>query len=145
MIYFDTSYLVRLYLEDSGFAQVRLLAASNRIACCIVGRAENASALHRHLREGRLTRSRHAILQSEFQLECIAGSFHWLPLSLLLLDRVQQVFSGLDPTCFLRAADAVHLACAAENGFAEIYSNDRHMLSAAPHFGLRGVNIIPAG
>ncbi len=145
MIYFDTSYLVRLYLEDSGFAQVRSLATSNRIACCIIGRAEIAAALHRRFREGIHTKLQHEAFQSEFQRDFVAGAFHWLPLSTLVLDRVQQVFSSLDPTCFLRAADAIHLACAAENGFAEIYSNDRHLLAAAPHFGLLGVTIIPAG
>jgi predicted nucleic acid-binding protein len=137
--------LVRLYLEDSGFEQVRSLAASNLIASCIIGRAETAAALHRRYRKGIHTKSQHDAFQSEFRREFITGAFHWLPLSLLVLDRVQQVFSGLDPTCFLRAADAIHLACAAENGFAEIYSNDRHLLSAAQHFGLRGVNIISAG
>jgi predicted nucleic acid-binding protein len=39
---------------------------------------------------------------------------------------------------FLRAGDAVHLATAAEAGFGEVWTNDRHMLAAARAFGLRG-------
>jgi hypothetical protein len=34
------------------------------------------------------------------------------------------------------------LACARDNGFAAIYSNDERMLQAAPCFALEGRNII---
>lgn len=81
--YFDTSYLVRLYLRDHGFERVRELTAP---ATAI------ASAWHA-------------------QAEIVAA--------------------------------ALHLACAVENGFTEVHSNDRHFLAAAPLFGLRGVNVIP--
>lgn len=51
-------------------------------------------------------------------------------------------FSEIPRTTLLRAADALHLACAAEQGFTEVYSNDRHLLATAPLFGLKGFNII---
>ena len=44
----------------------------------------------------------------------------------------------------LRSDDALHLACAAENGFKSVFSHDRIMVASAPHFGLEGVDIIRA-
>lgn len=52
-------------------------------------------------------------------------------------------YSRLAGHVFLRAADALQLACAAAHGFTEVYSNDRHFLAAAPLFGLAGRNVIP--
>ena len=41
------------------------------------------------------------------------------------------------------SAEVLACAATAEHDFAEIYSNDKHLLAAAPLFGLRGVNVIP--
>jgi predicted nucleic acid-binding protein len=38
----------------------------------------------------------------------------------------------------LRAGDAIHLAAAQGAGFTEIWSNDKHLLRAAPAVGLIG-------
>ena len=45
-------------------------------------------------------------------------------------------------TVFVRSGDALHLACVEEHGFQEVYTNDRHMLQAAKHFHVTGVNVL---
>ncbi|MCF3650607.1 PIN domain-containing protein [Synoicihabitans lomoniglobus] len=73
-----------------------------------------------------------------------AGAIHWLPITDDHLQRVSAVFLKAPADLFLRAADALHLACAAAERFPAIYSNDRHLLAAASRFGLDGINVIAA-
>jgi len=60
----------------------------------------------------------------------------------LVLERIELAYAKLPATTLLRAADALHLSAAAENGFREIYSNHPKLLAAAAHFGLRGIDVI---
>lgn len=100
------------------------------------------SALHRKRREGQLSETAHRAILAQFDQDQQAGLFHWLPLSPAVLLPASQTFRTLPPSVFLRTADALHLASAAENGFTDIYSNDHHLLAAAGEFGLNGVNVI---
>jgi predicted nucleic acid-binding protein len=142
VIYFDTSYIVRLYLEDPGWQKVREVAATDHIACCLLGRAESLAAFHRRFREGILSDRDMKVLYEQFKRECEAGAFRWLPLSNLVIAGLQKVYAHLPKSVHLRSGDAIHLACAAENGFKEIYSNDQQLLAAATNFGLRGRDVI---
>jgi predicted nucleic acid-binding protein len=141
--YFDTSYLARLYLRDQGFERVRELAGSgNAIASAWHAQAEIVAAFHRAFREGRLGLGAYQTVLKQFITDSKDGFYHWLPLTDSIQQRLEQFFWHAANTHFIRAADALHLACAAEHGFTEVYSNDRHFLTAAPLFGLRGVNVI---
>lgn len=142
MIYFDTSYLVRLYYQDPGAVQVRALAATDHVACAALGQTEMMAAFHRKLREGAIKSAAYAALAEQVEAHMKAGAFHWLAQDLEILARVRHVYRNLPTSVFLRGADAIHLGTAAEAGFRIVYSNDSHLLAAARHFGIEGRNVI---
>jgi predicted nucleic acid-binding protein len=143
VIYFDSSYVVKCYLNEAGADKVQALAAKTQgIASCEIARLEFAATLHRHLREGRINEQRLEEANGYFADDQRNGVWRWLPPSSSLIESASGRVLKLAATVFLRSVDALHLTCAVENGFAEIYTNDRHMMGAAPHFGLKAVNII---
>jgi predicted nucleic acid-binding protein len=142
-LYFDTSYLVRLYLEDNGFEAVRKLAAeAPALASAWHAQVETIAALHRAYREGRFNAEQYLLALNQFKEEQHSSHFLWCALTDKVQARLERAFQSAPPSPFLRSADALHLACAAEHGFKEVYSNDRHFLAAAPYFGLKGINLI---
>lgn len=142
MVYFDTSYLARLYLQDTGYEAVRVLAAQRPVATSRHGRTEITAALHRAFREGRFDESVRTQVMLQADQDFDSGFLRIFELTETVYRRAEKIYSTAPPSAFLRAADALHLACAAEYGFNEIHSHDRHLLLAAPLFGLRGVNVI---
>jgi predicted nucleic acid-binding protein len=142
VIYFDTSYLVRLYYQDPGADAVRALAATDHVASAAYGQAEMMAAFHRKLREGAIRSAAYAALLGQVRAHIEAGAFQWLAQDQEVFLRIRHIFQKLPGTVFLRAADAIHLATAAESGFRIIYSNDTHLLAAARHFGVEGKNVI---
>ena len=144
MLYFDTTYLYRVYSTERGHEAVKqLLSKTERLASAWHGRAEFASIVLRKRREGIDSSELLESLEIQFQSDIKSDVIKFLPLTESIMFRLVDTLRAAPPTTTLRAADALHLACAAEHGFAEVYSNDRHFLAAAPLFGLRGVNVIP--
>ena len=142
MVYFDTSYLVRLHTRDAGWEKVRALASTDNVACALHGQAETVAAFHRKFREGAITQKELGAVIAEFEKDSRAGGFRWLPVSPAVIACVVRAYVTLPAATALRAADAIHLATASENQFKELYSNDARLLAASPYFGLKGVNII---
>jgi predicted nucleic acid-binding protein len=144
MLYFDTTYLFRVYSLEPGHEAVKaLLSQTDRLTIAWHGRAEFASTLLRKRREGSDPPEILTTLGAQFQSDCRTGLIEFIPLSEAVMTRLEAVLDTAPATTNIRAADALHLACAAEHGFTEVHSNDRLFLAAAPLFGLKGVNVIP--
>ena len=140
MIYFDSAYIAKFYFEEPDSEAVTALAAdSGRVHSSILGKLEVSSVFHRKLREGAIDARIKRVIERQFDRDCAHGLWLWLPVTPALIDQARSAFSRTSKRRFLRSADALHLTSAREHGFKEIYSSDRHMLAAAPLFGLRGV------
>jgi predicted nucleic acid-binding protein len=143
VIYLDTSCLLKLYAREQGSEELAAwLTGRSGVVCAGHGRLELISALKRHQREGRL--DTRGLRQA---LTCLAAEeatrlIEWLPVTNTLINTACARVAEMPPTVFIRAGDALHLVAAAEAGLKEIYSHDRHLLAAAPHFGLKGLDVI---
>jgi predicted nucleic acid-binding protein len=141
-LYFDTTYLCKCYWNETDGRLVRELARQAdglySSAICI---AEMACLAHRKVREGPVAPADAAIRRDLFLDDLNRGVIKAVPVTDRLLRRVEGTTRALPPSCYLRTFDALHLVTAADSGFSEIWTNDRHMLTAAPHFGLAGRSV----
>ena len=143
MIYCDTAYLLKYYVDEPGSKEVRsLIDRQTGVGSLSLGRLELAAAFHRKLRESQIEPAMHECLVSQFEVDNMVGLWTWFDATPDLVDKALKNFGTLPAKIFLRASDALHLTCAKEHGFREIHSNDKHLLAAAKHFGLKGRNVI---
>jgi len=143
MIYFDTAYLLKCYVEEPGSEPVRAFARDcERIACSVYGRLELHAALHRKLREGRLTAPHLDVVLRQLSVDESVRLWEWLPLTAAVMTAVADTYGSLPRDVVLRTGDAVHLLSAREHGLRKIYSNDRRLLAAAPYVGMTGLDVI---
>lgn len=139
-LYLDSAYIAKCYLNENDADSVRALVRSESgLTSSAWCRAELASIFLRHRREGNLKRKQANELHELFLSDIENGVWNLIPITTALLAAVEARIRRLRRAdVFLRAGDAVHLSSAAEAGFRDIWTNDRHMLSAARSFGLRG-------
>ena len=98
--------------------------------------------MHRKWRDKLIGKAVFMGAEAQFESDINTGCWEFFNITPALLDAVQTAYRHLPSTTFLRASDALHLTCAKEHGFRQIYSNDKHLLAAAKQFGLKGKNLI---
>jgi predicted nucleic acid-binding protein len=142
MIYLDSSYIFKCYINEPGTPQVlSLVQNSSGCGSSLHARTEFWSGLHRRVCEAATSIQDARKIWRQFEQDERTGVWHWLPLNDIVIRRACDVFEKLPPDVFLRSGDALHLACAVENRFIEVYSGDRILLSAASHVGLNGISV----
>jgi predicted nucleic acid-binding protein len=141
-VYLDSAYIAKSYITEADSAAVRFLIRRTTSLVssgwCV---AEVACVFHRHAREGRLTPTQALALTRSFLEHVDSGFWTLIPVNEPLLRRVALLAGAAPKNLFLRAGDAVHLTTAQSLGEPEIWTNDRHLLAAAPHFGLAGRSV----
>lgn len=143
MIYFDAAYVAKCYLNEPGADRVREVAyGADGLASCELARLEFAAILKRHVREHHVTRREMTAILKDLDEDEQNGVWRWLGVTSDVLEEARKAVLDLPTMVFLRSSDALHLACAEEHGFQEVYTSDSHMLKAARHFHLTGVDVL---
>lgn len=117
------------------------MQGAGKIYSSVWALAEFHGVLHGRVREGAMSSLEAGELAARFGAHARAGLWNFIPVSEALLRRTGMLMISCPREVFLRTADAVHLATAQELGEQEIWTNDRHVLAAAPYFGLTGSSV----
>lgn len=142
MIYFDACYIAKFYLAEPDSPSITAFVRDNaNVGCLLIGKGEVVAVFHRKLREGIVDVSGFRLLCDQFESDCASSLWQWRPVDDDLLRLSAARFRGLSAAIFLRAADGLHLTCAAGEGCTAIHTSDRHMIAAAPAFGLQAVTL----
>ncbi|HXS95893.1 MAG TPA: hypothetical protein VN736_14910 [Candidatus Limnocylindrales bacterium] len=97
------------------------------------------SAIHRYA--GVLEAPQIMELIGAFEEHVNSGFWELHPVTAARLWQVGKMLKTAPGGLFLRSGVALNIATAIAIGETEIWSNDRHLLAAAPHFGLKGLSI----
>jgi predicted nucleic acid-binding protein len=138
-MYFDSAYIAKYYVNEPDATAVRAVAeAASSLRSSAWARLEVASVFHRHVREGSLSAEEGQERIDLFRTHVDDGYWELIPVSERLIHKAVTLIRALPRNLPLRAGDAMHIATALDAGEPELWTNDRHLLAVANHFGLIG-------
>ena len=114
---------------------------SGGVHCSAFGRLEVTSVFHRKWRERAFTEIEFREVSDQFTDDCAAGLWTWLAVTDSLIEATAESVRSLSKRITIRSADALHLVSARQHGLRRVYTNDRHMLLAAPAFGVEAMAV----
>jgi predicted nucleic acid-binding protein len=136
-MYLDSAYIAKYYLPEPDAKRVRaVIQSADSLISSAIAMSEMACLLHRQMREGYLNKAEMRRVLEAFLDHCSSGLWTLIPVSENLLREATFLVSGLPGNISLRAGDAIHLTTARNVGASEIWASDRHLVGAAPYFGL---------
>jgi predicted nucleic acid-binding protein len=138
-MYCDSAYVTKYYVHETDSPAVRHVMEEASYVCSSAwAMVEVTSALHRHAREMTMTPDQCLELIDRFRTDVSAGFWNLMPVTETLLRKTANLYRSLPANVPLRSGDALHIATALDAGEPELWTNDRHLLAAANHFGLIG-------
>lgn len=141
-MYLDSAYVAKFYVNEPDSAKVRsLIRAAPYVCTSSWALLEVTCVFNRHVREGSLSRAQGRELIDAFIRHVEGDLWNFVWVTEALLKRAVALIRGLPATVPLRAGDAIHAATAIDIGESEIWTNDRHLLAAANHFGIAGRSV----
>lgn len=141
-MYLDSAYIAKFYVNERDSAAVRtLIRRADSLVTSAWSLGEVACVFQRHMREGSLSPAQSRELARTFLKHVESGLWTLIPVTDALLKRMIVRVNASAEGVYLRAGDAVHLITAQDLGEHELWTNDRHLLSAAPYFGLIGRSV----
>ena len=142
-MYLDSAYIAKYYVNEPDAAAVRkLIRRASFICSSFWAVVEVTCVFHRHVREGSLTPAQGRELIDVFRGHVESDLWNLIPITDALLRRTATLIRGVPASVPIRAGDAVHLASVLEVGEPEMWTNDRHLLAAATHFGITARSVL---
>jgi predicted nucleic acid-binding protein len=139
MSYWDTSALVKLYVEEADSLDFeRLLVPQSVLVTSRITAFEACATFHRKENEGALRPGSAEKLFNQFLEDIHSGQIRLIPIDFLVDSRIGALYEkcfGFKPPIPIRTLDAIHLVCAEISGEKEIITTDKRMRQAARQLG----------